>query len=229
MATPPGYQTYYLQWRFVASNNDFLRNKPNNTSKKHPMAIYHHTTRMIGRSNGGNPVKAIAYISGIQITDPHTGEVFDFQDKSVQDVQILLPENAPAWAKEIQQLVATDREKGIQLLSNIANAAELRKDAQVYREIEFSLPRELTYEQRKVLAQEYVQDQFCGLGMLAIQGFHEETCEKTGEPNPHCHTFFLTRELVERELVREDLVEGDSSQGLASKKNRDWNTREVHE
>ncbi len=183
------------------------------------MAIYHHTTRMIGRSNGGNPVKAIAYISGIQITDPHTGEVYNFQDKSVQEVQILLPENAPAWAKEIQQLVSTDREKGIQLLSNIANVAEKRVDAQVYREIEFSLPRELTYEQRKILAQEYVQDQFCGLGMLAIQSFHEETCEKTGELNPHCHTFFLTRELVE----------GDSSQGLASKKNRDWNTREVHE
>ncbi|MBY0273668.1 MAG: AAA family ATPase [Alphaproteobacteria bacterium] len=179
------------------------------------MAIYHHTTRMIGRSNGGNPVKAIAYISGIQITDPNTGEVFDFQDKSVQDVRILLPENAPAWAKEIQQLVATDREKGIQLLSDMANAAEKRVDAQVYREIEFSLPRELTYEQRKTLAQEYVQDQFCSLGMLAIQGFHEETCEKTGEPNPHCHTFFLTRELVE--------------DGLASKKNRDWNTREIHE
>jgi Ti-type conjugative transfer relaxase TraA len=174
---------------------------------------------MIGRSNGGNPVKAIAYISGIQITDPHTGEVFNFQDKSVQEVQILLPENAPAWAKEIQQLVTTDREKGIQLLSNIANAAEKRVDAQVYREIEFSLPRELTYEQRKALAQEYVQDQFCSLGMLALQSFHVETCEKTGELNPHCHTFFLTRELVE----------GDSSQGLASKKNRDWNTREVHE
>ncbi len=183
------------------------------------MAIYHHTTRMIGRSNGGNPVKALAYISGIQITDPHTGEVFDFQDKSVQEVQILLPENAPAWAREIQQIVATDREKGIQLLSNIANAAEKRVDAQVYREIEFSLPRELTYEQRKILAQEYVQDQFCGLGMLAIQSFHVETCEKTGELNPHCHTFFLTRKLVE----------GGSSQGLASKKNRDWNTREVHE
>ncbi|MBY0273338.1 MAG: AAA family ATPase [Alphaproteobacteria bacterium] len=183
------------------------------------MAIYHHTTRMIGRSNGGNPVKTIAYISGIQITDPNTGEVFDFQDKSVQDVQILLPENAPAWAKEIQQLVSTDREKGIQLLSNIANAAEKRVDAQVYREIEFSLPRELTYEQRKALAQEYVQDQFCGLGMLAIQSFHVETCEETGELNPHCHTFFLTRELVE----------GNSSQGLVSKKNRDWNTREVHE
>lgn len=198
------------------------------------MAIYHHTTRMIGRSNGGNPVKAIGYISGIQITDPNTGEVFDFKDKSVQDVQILLPENAPAWAKEIQQLVAINREKGIQLLSNIANAAEKRVDAQVYREIEFSLPRELTYEQRKALAQEYVQDQFCGLGMLAIQSFHEETCEKTGEPNPHCHTFFLTRDLVERglaeqELALQDLTEGNMAHCLSAKKNRNWNTREAHE
>jgi Ti-type conjugative transfer relaxase TraA len=179
------------------------------------MAIYHHTTRMIGRSNGGNPVKALAYIAGVQLADQKTGEIFNFKDKAVEDVQILLPGNAPAWAKEIQKLVGEDREKGLQLLSNIANAAEKRGDGQVYREIEFSLPRELTSEQNKKLAEEYVQDQFCGLGMLAIQGFHTEVCEKTGELNPHCHTFFLTRELTE--------------EGLSPKKNRDWNQRELHE
>ncbi|MFX7849568.1 MobA/MobL family protein, partial [Acinetobacter baumannii] len=74
--------------------------------------------------------------------------------------------------------------------------------------------RELTYEQNKQLAIEYVQDQFCQRGMLAIQSFHVETCEKTGELNPHCHTFFLTRELVE--------------DGLSAKKNRDWNERDLH-
>jgi Ti-type conjugative transfer relaxase TraA len=97
----------------------------------------------------------------------------------------------------------------------MANAAEKRVDGQVYREIEFSLPRELTSEKNKKLAEEYVQDQFCGLGMLAIQSFHTEVCEKTGELNPHCHTFFLTRELTE--------------EGLSPKKNRDWNQRELHE
>ncbi len=183
------------------------------------MAIYHHTTRMIGRSNGGSPVKALAYISGIQLSDHRTGEIWDFKEKSVQDVQILLPENAPVWAKNIQKLVSEDRELGLQVLSDLANAAEKRADAQVYREIEFSLPRELTYEQNKKLAAEYVQDQFCGLGMLAIQSFHVEKCDETGELNPHCHTFFLTRELVE----------GDSSHGLSDKKNRDWNQKEVHE
>ncbi|MBP9681702.1 MAG: AAA family ATPase, partial [Bacteriovorax sp.] len=179
------------------------------------MAIYHHTTRMIGRSNGGSPVKALAYISGTQLTDERTGETWDFKDKSVQNVQILLPENAPEWAKDLQKLVAEDPEHGLQILSDIANRAEKRADAQVYREVEFSLPRELTYEQNKALATEYIQDQFCGLGMLAVQSFHTEMDEKTGEMNPHCHTFFLTRELVE--------------EGLSEKKNRDWNTKEVHE
>lgn len=183
------------------------------------MAIYHHTTRMIGRSGGGSPVKALAYIAGIQLSDERTGEIWNFQDKSVEEVQILLPENSPAWAKEILRLVDEDKEKGLQLLSNIANAAEKRSDAQVYREIEFSLPRELTYEQNKQLAMEYVQDQFCQRGMLAIQSFHVERCEKTGELNPHCHTYFLTRELTE----------GDLFHGLAIKKNRDWNERELHE
>ena len=124
------------------------------------MAIYHHTTRIIGRSNGGNPVKALAYIAGVQLADQKTGESFNFNDKAVEDVQILLPKNAPAWAKEIQKFVGEDREKGLQLLSNIANAAEKRVDGQVYREIEFSLPRELTPEKNKKLAEEYVQDQF---------------------------------------------------------------------
>ena len=178
------------------------------------MAIYHHTTRMIGWSNGGSPVKALAYISGIQLTDSRTGEAWDFKDKSVEKVQILLPDNSPVWAKEIQKLVLEDREKAIQVLSDIANAAEKRTDAQVYREVEFSLPRELTYEQNKQLATEYVQDQFCQRGMLAIQSFHIEKCENTGELNPHCHTFFLTRELIE--------------DGLSLKKNRDWNERDLH-
>jgi ATP-dependent exoDNAse (exonuclease V) alpha subunit len=190
-----------------------LRQREKNKNNK--MAIYHHTTRMIGRSDGGSPVKALAYISGIQLSDQRTGEIWDFKDKSVQDVQILLPENAPVWARELQKLVSEDRELGLQVLSDLANAAEKRGDAQVYREIEFSLPRELNYEQNKKLAAEYVQDQFCGLGMLAIQSFHVEKCEETGELNPHCHVFFLTRELTE--------------EGLSEKKNRDWNQKEVHE
>jgi hypothetical protein len=76
------------------------------------MAIYHHTTRMIGRSKGGNPVKALAYITGVKLTDQNTGEVFDFKDKSVEDVQILLPENAPIWAKEIKNLLVKIEKKG---------------------------------------------------------------------------------------------------------------------
>jgi ATP-dependent exoDNAse (exonuclease V) alpha subunit len=170
---------------------------------------------MIGRSGGGNPVKALGYITGAAISDEKTGEVFNFMDKSVEEVRILLPCDAPGWAKDLQKLVSEDKEAGLQLLSNIVNAAEKRVDGQVYREIEFSLPRELTFEQNKKLAEEYVQDQFCGLGMLAIQSFHVERCEKTDELNPHCHTFLLTRELTE--------------DGLSIKKNRDWNERSVHE
>lgn len=179
------------------------------------MAIYHHTTRMIGRTNGGNPIKALAYITGSQLSDSKTGEIFDFKDKSVEEVHILLPHNAPEWAKDLQNSLIEDKEVALQYLSDMANAAEKRVDGQVYREIEFSLPRELTFEQNKKLATEYVQDQFCGLGMLAIQSFHIERCEETGELNPHCHVFLLTRELTDS--------------GLSLKKNRDWNKREVHE
>ncbi|MBX9690995.1 MAG: MobA/MobL family protein, partial [Cyanobacteria bacterium] len=160
-------------------------------------------------------MRALAYIAAIKLSDQLTGEKFNFGKKMAEDVQILLPESSPLWAREIQRLVSEDKEQGLQVLSDMVNGAEKRIDAQLYREVEFSLPRELTFEQNKALSQEYVQDQFCSLGMLAIQSFHVEKSEKTGELNPHCHTFLLTRDLTD--------------DGLSPKKNREWNSRELHE
>jgi hypothetical protein len=59
---------------------------------------------MIGRSNGGNPVKAIAYISGIQITDPHTGEVFDFRISPYKRCIFYFPKMRPPGPKKFKSL-----------------------------------------------------------------------------------------------------------------------------
>lgn len=70
------------------------------------------------------------------------------------------------------------------------------RGAQVHREFEFALHRELTDEQNIVLGREFAFDQICQRGMAAQINFHFDVDEKTGEAEPHCNSiindgFFL--------------------------------------
>ena len=177
------------------------------------MAIYHVHHKVISRSTH-NTVSALAYRSGTCIENRVTGEVLDFTKKSVAHVELLLPKNAPQWAKDIQSLVSRNRTEGVQKISDLVENAEKRVDAQLYREFEFALPNELTDRQNIALANEFIQDQACGRGMLAIQNFHFDIDKDTGERRPHCHTLLLTRHLTE--------------DGLSPLKEREWNGKEFH-
>ena len=65
-----------------------------------------------------------------------------------------MPEHAPeAWS---------DRER----LWNDVEAFEVRKDAQLAREVEFAIPRELTQAQGIELARDFARSEFVGLGMV---------------------------------------------------------------
>jgi Ti-type conjugative transfer relaxase TraA len=178
--------------------------------KEKLMAIYHFSAKVISRTSR-NTVSAIAYRAGCELYDKQTGQAFNYGDKAVQHVELLLPKDAPLWAKEIQELMSQDRQKGVQALVDIVEAAEKRKDAQVWREFEFALHRELTEEQNIVLAREFVEDQICGHGMMAKLNFHFDVDEETGEKKPHCHVAVTTRRLEER--------------GLSSKKEIEWNKK----
>jgi Ti-type conjugative transfer relaxase TraA len=171
------------------------------------MAIYHLTVKKVTRSKG-NTVHKLAYNTATKLKCQRTQQGWDYTDKPVGKVQILLPDDAHKWAKDLQKLVETDKQKALQILPDLVEAAEKRNDSQVYRELEFALPREFTDEQNHKLAEEYIQDQCCKMGMLAIQAFHVSYEQKTGERNPHCHTLLLTRRLVE--------------DGLDPKKEREW-------
>jgi ATP-dependent exoDNAse (exonuclease V) alpha subunit len=83
----------------------------------------------------------------------------------------MLPENAPeGWS---------DRER----LWNDVEASEVRKDAQLAREVEFAIPREMTQAQGIELARDFVRGEFVDRGMIAIS-----TCigtwPRTACPNP---------------------------------------------
>jgi ATP-dependent exoDNAse (exonuclease V) alpha subunit len=174
------------------------------------MALYHFSAKVLSRS-GRNTVRAIAYRSGCKLYDEKTGESFNYEHKAVEHVELLLPKDAPAWAVEIQKLMAEDRKQGVQAFVDKVEAAEKRVDSQVWREFEFALHRELTKEQNMALAREFVADEICSHGMAAQLNFHFDEDKETGEAKPHCHVTATMRYLEE--------------DGLSAKKERAWNSK----
>ena len=118
------------------------------------MAIYHLSVKVISRANGSSALASAAYRSGSRLHDQRLDRDHDFSNKSgVVHSEVMLPENAPdAWR---------DRER----LWNDVEAAELRKDAQLSREVEFAIPREMNVEQGIALAGDFVQAEFVDRGM----------------------------------------------------------------
>src|SRR3546814_15784911 len=80
----------------------------------------------------------------------------DFTNKSgVVHNEVLLPENAP------------DEWRMRERLWNDVEAFEKRKDAQLSREVEFAIPREMNEAQGIELARDFVQREFVDAGMVA--------------------------------------------------------------
>jgi Ti-type conjugative transfer relaxase TraA len=164
------------------------------------MAIYHFNTKPISRSQGRSIVACAAYRAGESLQDERYGKEHDYSKK--QDVAysaILLPENAPEFMRDREQLW------------NNVEAIEKRKDARLAREVQFSLPRELTLEQNIALAKEFVQKTFVDGGMVADMSIHVDA-GKDGEAQPHVHVLLATREVTAAGF------------GL---KNPDWNKQEL--
>lgn len=165
--------------------------------KKGPMAIYHLSAKVISRSTGRSATACAAYRSGEKLTDERTQEVYDYTRKRVDGSEIHAPEHAPEWVHDRQRLW------------NEVEHAEKRKDAQVAREIEIALPKELKEEDRKELVRSFVKEQCADRGMVADVSFHEQKGE-----NPHAHILLTTRDIT--------------PEGFGPK-NRDWNRKELLE
>lgn len=166
------------------------------------MAIYHLHVKVIGRKSGSSAVASAAYRSASRLRDERIDRVQDFSNKrGVVHSEVLLPENAPeAWS---------DRER----LWNDVEAFEVRKDAQLAREVEFAIPREMTQAQGIELARDFAQAEFVDQGMIADLNVHWDIGED-GMPKPHAHVMLTMREV--------------SEDGFG-KKVRDWNRTELVE
>ena len=148
------------------------------------MAIYHLSAKVIGRSQGRSAVAAAAYRSGGRLRDERQGAEHDYSRKrGVAHAEVLAPDDAPDWM--------SDRER----LWNAVEAAERRRDAQLAREVELALPRELDHEARLELARGFVRRQFVERGMVADLAVHEGRA-RDGQAQPHAHVMLTMRVLT---------------------------------
>jgi Ti-type conjugative transfer relaxase TraA len=166
------------------------------------MAIYHLHVKVFGRKSGSSAVASAAYRSGLRLHDERLDRSHDFSGKrGVVHSEVMLPENAPeAWS---------DRER----LWNDVEAFEVRKDAQLAREVEFAIPREMSEAQGVDLARDFVRAEFVDRGMIADLNVHWDIGED-GMSKPHAHVM-LTMRAVDKN-------------GFGQKV-RDWNRTEMLE
>ncbi|ABS65700.1 Ti-type conjugative transfer relaxase TraA [Xanthobacter versatilis] len=149
------------------------------------MAIYHLHVKVIGRKAGSSAVASAAYRSASRLRDARIDRVQDFSAKrGVVHSEVLLPDGAPEMWR--------DRER----LWNDVEAFEVRKDAQLAREVEFALPREMSQAQGIALARDFVEAEFVDLGMVADLNVHWDIGED-GMAKPHAHVMLTMRSVDE--------------------------------
>lgn len=165
------------------------------------MANYHCTTKLISRGQGRSGVQFLAYCADAVLHDRRLDESFSRADETGEVyVEFAVPNNSPQWISKIVEDLKTDKRAALQKLSDIVEEAENRKDSQIYRELEISLPEELSREENIILVDEYVNDLFASKGRVAIKCFHFDFDSETYQEKPHCHILLLMRNIEEKGL-----------------------------
>lgn len=168
------------------------------------MAIYHLSVKIISRSQGRSAVAAAAYRAAEIMENQYDGVVHDFRKKGwVEHREVLIPAHAP--------VEYSDR----CMLWNAVESSEKRKTAQLAREVEIALPRELSLPQQIELLRRYIEDKFVAEGMCADYVIHNpplrddknRPVDYSGNvlkdkkdyifPNPHAHIMLTMRPIDE--------------------------------
>ncbi len=164
------------------------------------MAIFHLSAKVISLGKGQSAIAAAAYRSGERLRDEQTDEQKFYQTRTERIVftEILTPKDAPEWARDRNALW------------NHAERAEKRKDAQLAREFEMSLPHELTEQQREWLVKDFAREAFVRNGYAVDIAIHAPD-KDSDERNHHAHLMVTMRRL--------------GADGFAAEKDRDLNSR----
>jgi len=121
---------------------------------------------------------AAAYRSGSILRDERYGMTHNYRRRhDVVHSEIMSPADAPSWV--------SDRE----ILWNRVEAGERRKDSQLARAIDISLPVELSDSQSIELLRDYIRQEFVSKGMIA------DFCIRRNIPeNPYAHILLTLRQ-----------------------------------
>lgn len=145
------------------------------------MDFLHTRMKIVKRSSGRSAAAAAAYRSGTILVNSWDGVSHDYTRKlHIVHSEIMLPSHAPPEY--------ADRS----ILWNSVEWAETDRNAQLAREIEFSLPAELNHEQHLALVRKYVQKYFVDKGMCADFSIHDKR-----DGNPHVHILLTMRAIRE--------------------------------
>jgi hypothetical protein len=144
------------------------------------MSIYHLHAKLLFRKDGRRVIAAAAYRTGTLLTDEGSGITHDFRGKrGVVHTEIVAPVIAPKWVYDRQTLW------------NTVERVEQRRDAQLAREIELSLPSELTLQEQVHLARDYATNVLVSVSMIVDIAIHTNDVL-----NPHAHLLLTTRTIT---------------------------------
>lgn len=164
------------------------------------MASFRFNSKVVTRAKNQNAVAKAAYNSAEKIKDYNEDEYKDFTKKSCDYSLILCQEHVP--------VEYYDRE----YLWNKVHETEKRKDSQLAREIQISLPNELSHESNIELAKEFAES-LKDEGMIVDLNIH-----KLNSNNPHAHLLCTLRGIDENGNFEPKRIGNEFV--------RDWNTKQ---
>lgn len=177
------------------------------------MAIYHFSNQILSRKKQQNTIAAAAYRSGERLLDERTNE-YKFYSREVEPItHILAPSHAPKWVYDRQELW------------NEVEKKEKQWNAQLAREINIALPKELPYDEQDKLAIDFCKEVFVQDGMVADLSIHRDD-----EENPHFHVMLTMRPFNEdgtwgnKQMKVKEMINGN--QQVKALHTTDWNTKE---
>ena len=164
----------------------------------------------ISRSAGKALANSAAYVLRADLTDSRTGLRYNYTNHPSKALftGVYAPKDAPAWARDPQQLV-----DGI-------DAIEKRSDAQLVRPLELNLPHEFTFEQQRYLLQDFIRENFTRKGFVVIAAIHHPDAH-SDERNIHAHL------LVSLRTIDADGFSADKSQEQQNYLNRHQYTADL--
>jgi MobA/MobL family protein len=151
------------------------------------MADYRLHAQIISRSDAKSAVKAAAYRAGEKILNERTGNLEDYTRKrGVLYTEILTPQNAAVWMRERASLW-----NGVE---HREDKSTRPRDAQLARELQLSLPCELTIEQNIGLLRDFIKTKFVEHGVIADIAVHAPS-RHGDDRNYHAHVLLTLREV----------------------------------